>query len=160
MAKCIITIPVGVSITVSGGGNSILLQTVALNIKYPIITLKAGIKGDKGDPAGNLFITAPIDLGGNRVVMADGNYADNTNVNTLNKVIGITKTSALLGAEVEIVTVTELNGFSGLSINEIVYLSTNGTITQILPVSGYIQQIGIATSSTKILINISSSINR
>ena len=45
MAKCIITIPVGVSIEVQGGGNS--LTTVVL---------KAGIKGDKGDPGDSGFV--------------------------------------------------------------------------------------------------------
>ena len=45
MAKCIITIPVGVSIEVQGGGNS--LTTIVLN---------TGIKGDKGDPGDSGFI--------------------------------------------------------------------------------------------------------
>ena len=153
MSKHIISLPVESPLEISGGGNSLTIHHVGMR----------GDKGDKGDTGvvgGNIIIIAPVNLGGNRVVMADGNYADNIDVATLNKAIGITKTSALSGAEVEIVTVAELNGFSGLSINEIVYLASNGTVTQVLPVSGYIQQIGVASSSTTILINISSSINR
>ena len=166
MSKFVFTLPVDTPLEVIGGGNTISIQVVSSNVRYPLVVLKAGIKGDKGDTGtsgaigGNIFITAPVNLGGNRVVMIDGNYADNTDVATLNKAIGLTKTSALSGAEVELVIVSELTGFSTLTPNEIVYLSTNGTITQVLPVSGYIQQIGVAFSSTKILINISSPINR
>lgn len=100
-------------------------------------------------------IISPGNVGGNRLVMGDGNYADNTNLNTAAKVIGFTRTSAVLGELVTIIAAGELNGFTGLTVNEPVYVSTNGNYTQILPESGYIQKVGIPINSTTILVNLS-----
>lgn len=100
-------------------------------------------------------IVAPDSIGGNRLVMGDGNYADNTDLSTVAKVIGFTKTSAILNELVTIITLGELNGFTGLTTNEPVYLSTNGNYTQIIPTAGYIQRVGIPINSTTILVNLS-----
>lgn len=100
-------------------------------------------------------ITAPVNLGGNRLVMGNGNYADNTDLNTVSKVIGFTKTSAVLYDLVSIASSGELNGFTGLTVNAPVYVSTNGNYTQVLPTSGYIQRVGIPINSTTILVNLS-----
>jgi len=100
-------------------------------------------------------IISPGSLGGNRLVMGDGNYADNTDLNTVAKVIGFTKTSAILGELVTIITSGELNGFTGLTVNMPVYVSTNGNYTQVIPISGYIQRVGIPINSTTILVNLS-----
>jgi hypothetical protein len=48
----------------------------------------------------------------------------------------------------------ELDGFSGLIPDSILYLQPNNTISSTLPSNGYIQQVGIAISTTKALINI------
>jgi hypothetical protein len=100
-------------------------------------------------------IVAPVALGGNRLVMGDGNYADNTDLNTVDKCIGFTKISAILGANVNVISTGELNGFTGLTVNEPVYVSTTGNYTQVLPTSGYIQKVGIPINSTTILVNLS-----
>lgn len=126
------------------------------------ITVLTGVQGQQGiqgpiGKAGGSEITyiAPIYLGGNRVVTSEIIYADSSDILTVGKVIGITKTSAISFAPITIQVIGELNGFFGLIPNLPVYLSTLGNITQTLPLSGYIQKIGIATSSTTILINIS-----
>lgn len=160
MSKFIFTLPVDTPLELVGGGNTLNIQVISSNLRHPLVVLKSGVKGDKGEPGGSIILTAPIDLGGNRVVMANGNYADNSDSNTLNKVIGFTKTSALQGQLVEVMLLSELNGFSSLIPNEPLYLLTAGTITQTPPAIGYVQQVGVALSSTKILINISKPINR
>lgn len=115
-----------------------------------------GIQGPIG-PIGNSTVayTAPINLGGNRVVTSSITYADNTNLLTAGKAIGITTSAATINTTVNIQIIGELNGFSGLVSDSPVYLSTLGTVTQTLPLSGYVQKIGMATSSTTLLINIS-----
>lgn len=118
--------------------------------------ITSGIQGPQGPPGvATIQLVAGISLGGNRVVTGAANYADNTDIATAGRAIGMTQGAAVLGATVNIVTVGELDGFSGLTINNPVYLSTNGTTTQVLPITGYIQRIGVAISATKILINLS-----
>jgi hypothetical protein len=102
-----------------------------------------------------ITLTAGTDLGGNRVVTGAVEYADNTNLDTLTKAIGVTAGAAILGEPIHVISGGELEGFFGLTPNQPVYLSVNGTVTQTLPVTGYIQRIGVAVTSTKIIINLS-----
>lgn len=80
--------------------------------------------------------------------------ASNTNNTHSNKVIGIITQAVSINQSVNIQTAGELDGFFGLTIGEPVYLQYNGTITSTIPAIGFIQQLGIALTSTKILINI------
>lgn len=114
-----------------------------------------GLKGASG--ASIVSLIAGENLGGNRVVINQSTYADNTNLDHIGKVIGITTGAANAGDYVSVQTGNELEGFFGLSLGP-VYLSTNGTITQTPPTVGFIQQLGTATSSTSMIINISTPI--
>lgn len=98
---------------------------------------------------------ATRDIGGLRVLLADQSYADQSDDTSFGKVIGISKGAVITGEWLDIITSSELNGFTGLIPNEGIYLGSNGLITQIVPISGYIQQLGIALTSTSILVNIS-----
>ena len=111
---------------------------------------KQGIQGDSN----SFTIIAPVDLGGHRVVMANGYYADNSDMNTVNRAIGVTQGAATAGSQAVIICQGALDGLSGLVINNPLYLSSNGTVTQTLPVAGYIQQIGVASSETRAIIGI------
>lgn len=117
-----------------------------------------GPPGPQG-PAGatTIAFTAPASLGGLRVLTANLVYADSGNSLHINKVIGFTTGAASAGQPLFIQTSGELDGFSSLTIGP-VYLGANGVVTQIPPTTGFIQQVGVATSSTTILINISSPI--
>lgn len=111
-----------------------------------------GLAGSAG--ASYSILTAGAALGGNRVVIDNATYADNSNDAHINKVIGFTVGAATLGAPVNIQSSGELDGFSGLAIAP-VYLAANGTLTQDVPTSGFIQKLGNAISSTAVLIAIS-----
>ncbi|MGZ8236344.1 MAG: hypothetical protein ACXWTY_00540 [Methylobacter sp.] len=100
-------------------------------------------------------LIAGIDLGGNRVVTAAAVYADSADITTAGNAIGITAGAASQGSLVDIATTSELDGFFGLTADQPVYLSVSGTVTQIIPTSGYLQRVGVAISTTKLLINIS-----
>jgi hypothetical protein len=97
---------------------------------------------------------ATRDIGGLRVLLADQSYADQSDSNSYGKVIGITKGAVVTREWLDIITSSELNGFTGLIPNEILYLGLNGLVTQIVPSTGYIQQLGVALTSTSILVNI------
>ncbi len=136
-------------------------HTVVVNADS-LVTIAAGTQGPQGirgpiglSGAGLIELTAGMDVGGNRVVTGSAEYADNTDLSTIGRIIGITVGAALSGSLVNIMANGELDGFYGLTVNEPVYLSTNGTITQALPTAGYLQKLGVAISATSILINIS-----
>lgn len=96
-------------------------------------------------------------IGGNRAVIRTATglaLANNTDAGHSGLVIGITQNAASAGGTVEVVNEGELEGFSGLSVNSPIYLSTNGLLTQSLPASGFIQQVGMALTATKIFVHL------
>lgn len=119
-----------------------------------------GMQGQQGESGGTIQLIAGINLGGNRVVTGNSTYADNTELSTIGRAIGVTQGAAVAGDPVGVVLLGELDGFFGLTVNEPVYLSVSGTTTQTLPTSGYIQRIGVAISTTKILLNLSDPIGQ
>jgi hypothetical protein len=114
-----------------------------------------GMTGPVG-PSGGSVLTyiSPRDLGGGRVVTGFIDYADSSDTLTASKAIGFTLGAVSIGENVSILLSGELDGFFGLISGEIIYLSTNGLITQTPPPSGYIQKLGVALNPTTILINI------
>jgi hypothetical protein len=135
------------------------VSTVSLSTPVTsIITL--GTQGPPGSFA-PLRVVAGIDLGGHRGVIMDNGvviYADSSDLTHAGKLIGITTGSFLAGASGAVVSSGELDGFSGLIINSKVYLQPNGVISSTIPTSGFLQQVGIASSTTKVLINIQPSL--
>jgi hypothetical protein len=126
-----------------------------------LVMLAAGIQGPQGlrGPIGlsggtGFELIAGIDLGGNRAITGIAEYADNTDFKTIGRTIGITAGAASAGLPVSIVANGELDGFFGLTVNDPVYLSVNGTTTQTIPTTGYLQKLGVAVSDTRILIRI------
>jgi hypothetical protein len=121
--------------------------------------------GEQGPPgisaSTSIIITAGENLsGGAPVVLINGKAykAVNTAIEQANKIIGVTKGSISLDRTGLVLGYGELNGFNGLISDAPVYVSEMGTLVSTLPISGYIQQIGIALNSTTILINIQPSL--
>lgn len=143
---------------------SVLVESptaVVLADKPNPITVLGGVQGPQGPAGANGFLmTAGANLGGNRVVTGAASYADNTDLSSIGLAIGVTQGAASLGDQVRLISSGELGGFFGLTPNQPVYLSVNGTVTQTLPTSGYLQKIGVALSDTKIFINLSDPIGQ
>ena len=97
-------------------------------------------------------------LSGHRAIKIENNkayYASNEIFSDKYKVIGISKGASIINEDCIITTYGEMsepswNWIEGLPI----YLSSNGLLTQTVPVSNYILQIATVISSTKIFINI------
>jgi hypothetical protein len=98
-------------------------------------------------------------VGGSRVVIINNagkiEYANSENPDHINKIIGITKFAANAN---EIIRIQDSGFFEDSSWNWVIgkrlYASTNGIMTQTIPSSGFIQEIGIAISIKKIIIDI------
>ena len=141
-----------VPITVNEGTQSFVFEEIQVFNIIPTETLVV----NSNTSALNSFIqVATRDVGGLRVLLADQSYADQSNTTSYGKVIGLSKGAVVTGGLLEIVTASELAGFTGLIPNTQVYLGLNGLITQTVPTSGFIQQLGVAITSTSILVNLS-----
>jgi len=162
-------------ITVTTENNNIIVSqviesviTVSPVIKTVVQAFPAGLrgykgdKGDKGDSGESIVYTAPPNIittpiGGNQVIaILNGEIvpADSTDLNFLGKVIGMTSGATTSGVSAPIVTSGVLNGFTGLTIGDTYFLGTSGNITNITPISGFIQQIGTAITTELLVINI------
>lgn len=136
-----------------------------LNLQGPV-----GPQGPTGamGPAGgtgNLFVAGAV-MGGHRVVTLDAHsqaiYADNSDVTHAGRVVGLTLASTLAGAGVMVQSfgpVTEPSWSWDIAKPRI-FLSTNGQMTQLLPVSGFVCVIGYVVSETQIFVTIHPSIHR
>ena len=141
-----------VPITVNDGIQFYIFEEIQVFNIIPTETLVV----NSSTSALNSFIqVATRDIGGLRVLLADQSYADQSNIDSYGKVIGLSKGAVVTGGLLEIVTASELAGFTGLIPNTQVYLGLNGLITQTVPTSGFIQQLGVAITSTSILVNLS-----
>jgi len=104
---------------------------------------------------------AGIDIsGGIAVIMVDGVVypASNTTLSHSSKVIGVTVGAVIQGASVNVQTSGVLNGFSGLTSDLPVYLSSTGQLSTTLPTSGFILQMGTTIASDTVVINLNSPI--
>lgn len=97
-------------------------------------------------------------LSGHRVVIQLNGlamYGSSSNLDHLNKVIGITKDSAVLGAETNIQFRAYMDEPSWhWATDRAIFLGLGGTLTQSVPTSGYVQQIATVITPTRILISI------
>jgi hypothetical protein len=116
-----------------------------------------GPKGDPGTADITLTYNAGETLGGHRVVRIESGlvyYADNTTLAHAGKVIGITTGAVVSGSSTTIQVAGELEESTWSWSPGPVYLSTNGLLTQTPPATGFLQKIGTAITSTKILIRV------
>jgi hypothetical protein len=110
----------------------------------------SGGGGSSGDVVTRI---ASENLSGHRVVYADSPntvaYASASDYGQARRIVGLTKGAASLGDNVDIQFQNIINepGWSWVEGKD-VYLGENGFITQTVPVSGNIVQVGSAVSAT------------
>lgn len=124
-------------------------QVIVPVASNPAPIVIAGVQGPVGafTPQTSSILASEA-LGSQRAVTASGEYAG------IKPAIGFTSQAVTVGLEAPIVTTGELNGFSGLTAGEPIYLAENGLITHIAPVTGLYQLLGYAKSSSTIIIQI------
>ncbi len=102
--------------------------------------------------------TAGPNLSGHRVVYAASgamNYADSNTQSHATLAVGITTNAASSGAPVYVQTSGEMEEPSfTFTPNQPIYLGSNGALTQAVPTSGFILQVAVAMTATRIAISI------
>jgi hypothetical protein len=119
-----------------------------------------GIPGQKGDPGEGGALTVNVDasenIGGHRAVTSDGYYADSV---LLKQAIGISQNAVVLGESIDIQNSGVMEELSWNWIpNSEVFLSELGVLTQDVIDKGLVQNIAVALTATKILIDLKQSI--
>ena len=102
--------------------------------------------------------TAGENLGGNRVIVVLGDlafYADKDNLSHVDKVRGISTEAFTTGN----IGCVQIGGFMqdpswSWTPDLPVFLSNNGLLTQTVPTTGFILQLGVADTATRILIDL------
>ena len=93
-------------------------------------------------------------LFGNKVIHADKNtLSDAVNI------LGISTNSAIVSDPVSVVTSGKIEEVTwSWIVDSPIYLGNNGTLTQIMPTTGFLLIMGVATSPTSMLVNIKQAI--
>jgi len=166
----------------SSSGNSIIYSIqeapVRMNMVQENISMKhveervslgvqVGIKGDKGDKgdtgengesgaSSSYTYTAGEILGGHRAIVIDNNlayYTDCTNLDHINKPIGISSNASISGGNVTVVFYGEMEESSwNWDITKPIWISINGLLTQTPPETGFSCIIAMPIITTKIFI--------
>ncbi len=158
------------AITLTVGDQEVNLAVSAAEVNLSVqaagVTLSSYIPGPAGPigPPGTSVYTLETnsDIGGNRALSTEGNYAiyaDSTD--TSKPAIGISVGAVSSGVDVTVQSGAKMTVSSaGWVIDLPIYLSTNGTMTQVEPTSGFSQVLGHAYKSDVIIIDIQKPIIR
>ena len=150
---------INTTITYDGGE----IVTTTLNQSVAVSTVvNIGLPGSSVSAGASSYVAqtqiASESIGGHTVVYMSPTgvaKASSSVINTANKILGLTYTSVVNGQPVEVVTSGTITEPSwNWIIGDPIFLSTNGTLTQTLPTSGYILQIGVATNTNIINIDL------
>lgn len=141
------------------------VATAAVVVETTVVaTVVTGVQGPAGPagptgPAGSAFvIPAAITLSGHRVLAIDATgqatYADQADL-TATLVVGVSAAAVDPGADVPVVQAGPLDWpAGGLVAGLPLFLGSAGFLTQTPPVTGWLRQIGVATSASIIAVAI------
>ena len=99
-------------------------------------------------------IASDLALERNRVVGYNNGALTYVDINSTDEVIGFTVGDNSANSMTTIQNSGAIYGFNSLIIGQPVFLAANGLITQTVPTIGRLQQVAIALSATKVLIQI------
>lgn len=139
------------------------VKPVTKNIIHVTAAGLQGEKGDKGDIGeyGVLHLVLPQTIptiDAHTVIAANENgivIADVDDITIYGKIIGFVKNSAVAGEIIDVgISGSVIEDFQNLTIGAKYYLSNLGQLTATIPITGMIQLIGVATSTTQMYLNI------
>jgi hypothetical protein len=83
----------------------------------------------------------------------EADLADPTDINKCLTIIGITEVATALGDDATIISRGEIPLYSGLSVGPM-YLGASGTITQVVPTTGVLVELGYVANTSMMVINV------
>lgn len=117
-----------------------------------------GAQGLPGAVGGVVSVTATTNIPAFQATTSTGDRADSSNVLHYGKVVGITKAVVLSGFVVEVCQIGEIQNLGwSWTAGQNIFLNGN-SLSSSSPVSGFIQQVGIAKNSTTVIVKLASPI--
>jgi hypothetical protein len=137
----------------TGRGRSAYQSYVATTDDDPVLSETAWASGDTSFDT----YVASASLNGHSAVGLNSSgqliYASSTNQV---QAIGVIRDAATAGTSVRVYYNGKVNGFSGLTVAGVYYLTNEGAISLTAPVAaGILQVVGIAVSATELLVGLS-----
>lgn len=154
------------AVQVITNGPAVVVETTEL--PAPVVIVQAFTAGGPSEGGGGgggtgsaldiISCTAGEALGGQRVVYASGandvSHASSSNVAHIGKIVGITVGAVVNGAVASVRNAGEMIDVSFAFVPGPVYFNATGVLTQTQPVVGFIQQVAVAVSATKIVVGL------
>ena len=146
-------------ITVGDGGREVNVTQQVVKVVTVAEQGPPGPPGVSGEYITYISKIAGVNISGHRVVRVSGNdtvdYADKDSLSDINKVIGVTLGASAQNDPINIQTRGEIEDVSfNWDINKPIYLGNNGYLTQDFPTTGFLLQVAIPVSNTKINISL------
>jgi hypothetical protein len=146
-------------------GSAVVQVTDATVVVQPQVTADVVVEVQVPGPTDSartvrgLWPLAAVDTSGHRVVYASGAgeaaVANSTDMASAGRVLGLTLAFASQGEPVEYVAQGEVEEPSfAWNSGEPIYFDNIGRLTQARPTSGYIQQVAVALTATKIAVQL------
>lgn len=134
---------------------TVKLSNNASNVNVSLATPgPKGGTGIKGDPGNLIICKAAYSIGGHRVVSINSDNEAEYPSN-ISRAVGLTTNAATTGDYLNIQTSGLISEISWNWIPEkAIYFLSDGTLTQTVPISGTLLQIGFAVSSTEMFIKL------
>lgn len=157
----IVKLDTTITVTSETPNNAVVLESPEI-----LTVVSGGSQGPPGIP-GSAFTyevaVAGTTLGGHRMVTTNASgkliYADSSISGHANKVMGMITNATTLDELVNVYTTGTITEMSwSWNIDEPLYLSTNGQLTQTPPTTGFLLIVGFPVTSTKIFIDLVSPI--
>lgn len=135
------------------------------DVTIPVHVLTGGSAGGPAPIANEqVTLTAGADLSGHKVVRATGtdhvDYASSDDPAHIGSAIGVTYGAAAAGTPIAVVTSGPIVEPTWSWTPGPVFLGINGALTQTAPTSGFVQTVGVATSPTRLIVEIGMAILR
>lgn len=140
-----------------------IVRVIEEHLHHVVTSGSQGLRGAQGDigPSGGSAFSAisNVPIGGNRFVVSDGDghvqYATSDDLTHAGKVLGITLGAAVAGDSISIQRVGEVEEAGwNWTLDQPVYLGTNGLATQTQPTSVFSLIVGFPITATKLFVSI------
>lgn len=139
-------------------------------VETPVVRVNLGVPGPRGEtgptgPAGGAtkVVTAGASIGGHRVVVLNAAeeaiYADNSDLTHVDKVLGLSLGAAAIGDQFNVIRLGDVSEPSwNWALDQPVFLSTAGQLTQVPPTTGFLLVVGFPIAPTKLYVDIGESV--
>lgn len=102
-------------------------------------------------------------ISGDRIVYADASgdvFAADSGTTAAGSVVGMSRNAAAMGATVNVITAGRITGLAGLTPGAVYFVGSAGAITPTPPASGLLQRVGVALTTSVLVLQLGEPVAR